>query len=59
MVILEKRGTDKIMNSHKMRGKNEKFLKTTLKITFIVQTHMFFAIGMSREQVAKNPCDKF
>ena len=41
MVILEKRGTDKIMNSHKMRGKNEKFLKTALKITFIVQNTCF------------------
>ena len=32
MVIFEEGGTDKTMNSHEMRGKNEKFLKTVLKI---------------------------
>ena len=41
MVGLEKGGTDKTMNSHNMQGKNEKFLKTALKITLIMQNTSF------------------
>lgn len=55
---LGRRGTDKTMNSHNVQGKNEKFLKTILKKTLKVQNTRFFAIGMSREQIAKNPCDE-
>ena len=33
--------TNKTMNSHVMRGKNEKFLKTVLQKTFIVQNMRF------------------
>ena len=40
-VSLEEGGTDKTMNSHNMRGKNEKFLKIALKITLIVQNTRF------------------
>ena len=36
-VILKEGKTDKKMNSHKMRGKNEKFLKHVLKKTLIVK----------------------
>ena len=35
-VILKDGKTDKMMNSHEMRGKNEKFFKTALIITLIV-----------------------
>jgi len=40
-MIFEEGQTDKTMNSHEMRGKNEKFLKTVLKITLIVQNMRF------------------
>ena len=33
--------TNKTMNSHVMRGKNEKFLKTVLQKTFIMQNMRF------------------
>ena len=44
MVILEEGEMDKTMNSHEMRGKNEIFLKTTLKITLIVQNTRFLRL---------------
>ena len=63
MVILEEGEMDKTMNSHEMRGKNEIFLKTTLKITLIVQNTRFLRLewvaNKSPSQAAKNPCDKF
>ena len=40
-VNLEEGGMDKMMNSHEMRGKNEIFLKTALKITLIMQNTHF------------------
>ena len=40
-VSLEGRGTDKTMNSHNKRGKNEIFLKTTLKINLKAQNMRF------------------
>ena len=62
-VSLWGRGMDKTMNSHKMRGKIEKFLKTDLKITFIVQNTRFsrleWVANKSLMQVAKNSCEKF
>ena len=41
IVSLEEGEMDKAMNSHNMRGKNEKFLKTVLKIALIVQNMRF------------------
>ena len=41
MVILKEGKIDKKMNSHEMRGKNEKFLKSVLKKTLIVQNTGF------------------
>ena len=38
---MEEAETDKTMNSHNMQGKNEKFLKTVLKIALIVQNMRF------------------
>ena len=62
-VILKEGRMDKMMNSHEMWGKNEKFLKTALKITLIVQNTWFsrleWVANKSPVQVAKNPCDKF
>ena len=62
-VILKEGRMDKMMNSHEMWGKNEKFLKTALKITFIVQNTRFsrldWVTNKLPSQVAKNPCDKF
>ena len=52
-VSLEGRGTDKTMNNHNERGKNEKFLKNYLENDPQSAKHAFFATGMSREQVAK------
>ena len=40
-VSLEKGGMDKTMNSHNMRGKNENFLKISLKITLNEQNTRF------------------
>ena len=54
MVILAEGGMNKTMNNHEMWGKNEKFLKTALKVTL----HTFFATGMSCEQVAKSSHQK-
>ena len=54
MVILKEGKVDKKMNSHKMQGKNENFLKLGLKKTLIVQKHTIFAIEPSCEQVAKS-----
>ena len=36
MVILKEEGTNKTMNSHRMYGKNEKFVEIALKIILIV-----------------------
>ena len=36
MVVLKEEEADKTMKQHMIRGKIEKFLKTDLKITFIV-----------------------
>ena len=62
-VSLEGRGTDKTMNSHNKRGKNEIFLKTTLKINLKMQNMRFsrleWVTNKSPSQVAKNPFDKF
>ena len=56
------RGMDKTMNSHNKRGKNEKFLKTALKITLKAQDTCFswleWVANKSPIQVTKNPCDK-
>ena len=41
---LERKGMDKTMNSHNKRGKNEKFLKTTLKITLNAQNMCFLRL---------------
>ena len=40
-VILKEGKTDKKMNTHEIRGKNEKFLKPLLKKTLIVQNTRF------------------
>ena len=59
---LEEAETDKTMNSHNMQGKNEKFLKTALKITFKVQNTHFLRlewfVNKSPIQVTKISCDK-
>ena len=61
-VILKEGKTDKKMNSHEMRGKNEKFLKLVLKKTFIVQNTRFswlkWVMNKSPHQIAKNSWDK-
>ena len=63
MVSLGGRGTDKTMNSHNKRGKNEEFLKTALKITLKVQNTHFspleWVANKSPSQAAKNLCYKF
>ena len=41
MVILAEGGTNKTINSHEMRGKNEKILKIALKITLNAQNTRF------------------
>ena len=43
-LILKEGRTDKTMNSHVMRGKIEKFLKTTLTIILIVQNTWFLRL---------------
>ena len=43
-VILKEGKMDKKMKSHKMRGKNEKFLKVDLKKTLIVQNMRFLRL---------------
>ena len=58
MVSLGGRGTNKTMNSHNEKGKNEIFLKTVQKNSPQFSKHAFFAIGMSRKQIAKACCQK-
>ena len=58
-VSLWGRGMDKTMKSHKMQGKTEKFCENYLENNPHCAKRVFFVIGMSREQVVKNPCDKF
>ena len=41
IVSLEEGEMDKAMKNHNMHGKNEKFLKTALKIALIVQNMRF------------------
>ena len=53
----EKGEMNKMMNSHVMQGKNEKFLKTVLEKTLKAQ-NAFFATGVSHEQVASASCQK-
>ena len=55
MVILKEGKIDKKMNSHKMQGKNEKFLKPVLKKDPCCAKHGIFVTKMSREQVTRNP----
>ena len=42
-----------------MQGKTEKFCENYLENNPHCAEHVFFVTGMSREQVAKNLCDKF
>ena len=62
-VSLEGRGMDKTMNSHNKRGKNEKFLKTALKITLKAQNTCFswleWVANKSPIQVTKTHVTKF
>ena len=46
------------MNSHNVRGKTEKFLKTTLKKNPQSTKHAFFATELSCKQVAKTSRQK-
>ena len=54
-VILKEGKIDKKMNSHKMQGKNEKFLKPVLKKDHCCAKHGIFATEMSHKQVTRNP----
>ena len=62
-VSLEKGGMDKTMNSHNMRGKNENFLKISLKITLNEQNTRFsqleWVANKSPSQVAKTRVTNF
>ena len=57
--ILAEGGTNKTMNSHEMRGKNEKFLKTALKITLKAQNTRFSQLEWVANKSPKTRVTKF
>ena len=62
MVVLEEGEADKTMKQHVMQGKTEKFLKTILDLTLLVQNMRFLQLewvaSKSLGQVTKIQCDK-
>ena len=50
-VIMKEGKVDKRMNSHEMRGKNEKFLKLFLKKTLIVQNTWFLRLNQVADKL--------
>ena len=58
-VILKEGKTDKKMNSHEMRGKNEKFLKPVLKNTLIGENTRFSRLKWVANKSPKTLMTKF